>query len=312
MQESGKRVKFPPSRLFSLLTFLLCILPRCFSDDLSQYPAISQLSRDDPLFIQLEEDVAVFYQRLARGHPIGAPSIYRYRLKEDEDLYTVASRVNVYQDTLSTLNRVSSYAEFGQLREILIPNVAGIFVPQTPQSDIEILMFGARQNRAAQALTITVNAAGTETYYFFPGEKYTALERSYFLGILFRLPIRRGVITSEFGYRIHPIEGHMSFHNGLDIAAPHGTDVMAAKEGTVTAAGNSDQLGKYIVISHKSGHSTIYGHLSEIAVRVSQVVRSGTVIGAVGNTGISTGPHLHFEIRQEGEAKDPASLMPIE
>ena len=304
-KKSGKR-----HLLSAILLFIF--LGQSYSEDLSVYPEIKILSREDPLFRQLAEDVAGFYQLLAKGEPVPAPVFFRYKLKDDDDLFTVASRATVYQDTLSTLNRVSSNAEFKALREILIPNVTGLFLPRQPETDIEILMYSARESQIEDALSVSVVSNKNDGFLFFAGEKYNTLERSYFLGILFRLPIRKGYITSEFGYRNHPIEGHLSFHNGIDIAAPFGTEVMAAKEGEILTAAFNEQLGNHVVISHSSGHSTVYGHLSIIDVIENQKVQAGTVIGFVGSTGVSTGPHLHFEIRRDGNAKNPSLLMPIE
>ena len=306
-----KSKKSRKRHIISTILLFICI-DLGYSEDLSAYPEIKLLGREDPLFRQLVEDVAGFYQLLAKREPFPAPAFFRYTLKDEDDLFTVASRATIYQDTLSTLNRVSSNMEFKTLHEILIPNATGLFLPARPETDIEILMYSARESQIEEALSVSIASDNADEFLFFPGEKYNALERSYFLGILFRLPIRKGYITSKFGYRNHPIEGHLSFHNGIDIAAPLGTEVMAAKEGEILKAAFNEQLGNHVVISHSSGHSTIYGHLSIIDVTVHQKVQTGAVIGFVGSTGVSTGPHLHFEIRQDGTAKNPSLLMPIE
>jgi len=96
----------------------------------------------------------------------------------------------------------------------------------------------------------------------------------------------------------------------VDLAAPFGTSVLAARDGTVIAAGEDSVLGLRVIIEHEGGLRTMYGHLSRIAIVLNQIVRSGTIIGAVGSTGLSTGPHLHFEIRLSGKARDPSSYLP--
>ncbi len=106
-------------------------------------------------------------------------------------------------------------------------------------------------------------------------------------------------ITSSFGWRIHPISGTQRFHTGTDIGAPMGTPVMAAMSGRVILADNMGGYGISVAIEHDNGiRQTLYAHMSEIFVRPGDIVQQGTVIGRVGSTGASTGPHLHFELRQ--------------
>jgi murein DD-endopeptidase MepM/ murein hydrolase activator NlpD len=118
-----------------------------------------------------------------------------------------------------------------------------------------------------------------------------------------------GTITSPFGWRSNPFGGAPDFHQGLDIAAPTGTTVTAAASGTVIMAQWYGGYGNYISIDHGGGYSTGYGHLSAIYVANGQNVQRGQAIGAVGSTGASTGPHLHFEVRINGKAVDPAPRL---
>lgn len=127
--------------------------------------------------------------------------------------------------------------------------------------------------------------------------------------LLFPLSIP-SVITSVFGWRVHPISGSQRFHSGTDLGAPMGTPVLAALTGQVVLADFFGGYGLAIAIEHAQGtQQTLYAHLSEIFVKPGEVVKQGTVIGRVGSTGNSTGPHLHFELRQlttEGwVAQDP-------
>jgi murein DD-endopeptidase MepM/ murein hydrolase activator NlpD len=118
-----------------------------------------------------------------------------------------------------------------------------------------------------------------------------------------------GTITSPFGWRSNPFGGAPEFHPGLDIAAPTGTTVTATAAGTVMLAQWYGGYGNYILIDHGGGISSGYGHLSAIYVSVGQHVQKGQAIGAVGSTGQSTGPHLHFEIRINGKPVDPAARL---
>ncbi len=107
------------------------------------------------------------------------------------------------------------------------------------------------------------------------------------------------VISSIFGTRVHPVTGQVRFHQGTDLAAPEGTPVVAAFSGRVEIAGWLGGYGLIVVISHGDTHETRYAHLSEVLVKPGQEIKQGNVIGLVGSTGMSTGPHLHFEIWQK-------------
>jgi murein DD-endopeptidase MepM/ murein hydrolase activator NlpD len=120
----------------------------------------------------------------------------------------------------------------------------------------------------------------------------------------FVMPVR-GVMTSRFGYRVHPLFGRRHFHSGADFAAPMGTPVRAAYAGRVLITGWYGGYGKVVVIDHGDGMSTLYGHLSKVLVGPGQRVAAGHLIGRVGSTGYSTGPHLHYELRRNGRPVSP-------
>ena len=115
--------------------------------------------------------------------------------------------------------------------------------------------------------------------------------------------------SSAYGYRVHPIYGTVKFHAGEDIPASYGAEILAAASGTVTTAGWVSGYGNYTVIDHGGGTMTAYGHQSSIIVSVGDYVEQGQVIGYVGSTGNSTGPHLHFEVYQNGSTVDPKSFF---
>lgn len=118
------------------------------------------------------------------------------------------------------------------------------------------------------------------------------------------LPVN-GRITSGFGYRMHPILHYRRLHTGLDISAPSGTPIHAAGGGEVIFAGWRGGYGNCIIIDHGGGRATLYGHMSRLAAGVGAVVNRRTVIGYVGSTGLSTGPHLHYELRINGTPVNP-------
>ena len=116
-------------------------------------------------------------------------------------------------------------------------------------------------------------------------------------------------VSSRFGLRVHPITGQKKSHTGIDIASNQGTAVYASDGGSVTLAGWNGGYGNCIMIDHGNGYVTLYGHLSSISVSVGQTVSQGTTIGAVGSTGNSTGPHLHFEVLKNGTRIDPEQFF---
>ncbi|MEH2306531.1 murein hydrolase activator EnvC family protein [Nostoc sp.] len=115
--------------------------------------------------------------------------------------------------------------------------------------------------------------------------------------------------SSPFGWRIHPILGYRRFHAGLDFAASYGSKIRAADSGRVIFAGWYGGYGRAVIIDHGNGITTLYGHTSELYVSEGQAVERGQAIGAVGSTGFSTGPHLHFEVRRNGTPVDPANYL---
>ncbi|MCD6231854.1 M23 family metallopeptidase [Candidatus Aerophobetes bacterium] len=119
----------------------------------------------------------------------------------------------------------------------------------------------------------------------------------------------QGWLTSKFGWRKDPFTGKREFHKAIDISAPWGTSVRASAQGKVIFTGWKDGFGLMIEINHGYGYSTVYAHLSKILVKKGTWVSKGDIIGRVGSTGRSTGPHLHFEVHRNKKAVDPLSLM---
>lgn len=123
------------------------------------------------------------------------------------------------------------------------------------------------------------------------------------------LPIRHAPISSGFGMRSDPFTGRPAMHEGLDLAAVVGTPVMAAGGGIVFFAGHQHDFGNFVEIDHGNGIITRYAHCSRLKVKEGEVVRRGQIIAAVGDTGHATGPHLHFEIRYKGVARNPTKFL---
>ncbi len=122
-------------------------------------------------------------------------------------------------------------------------------------------------------------------------------------------PVRAGYNSSSYGWRIDPFNGHKAFHEGLDFPANTGAPILAAADGIVIAAEHTPDYGKIVKINHGSGLETRYAHASDILVKVGERVTKGQRVALVGNTGRSTGPHLHYEIRLNGNALDPRQYL---
>ncbi|MBQ4427213.1 MAG: peptidoglycan DD-metalloendopeptidase family protein [Oscillospiraceae bacterium] len=119
----------------------------------------------------------------------------------------------------------------------------------------------------------------------------------------------KGRITSKFGWRIHPVLGTSKYHSGIDIGGQgYGAEIYAADSGTVVTSAKSDTYGNYVVINHGNGYTTLYAHMQSRNVKTGDKVTKGDVIGWVGSTGLSNGPHLHFEIWDNGTRIDPAKF----
>lgn len=138
----------------------------------------------------------------------------------------------------------------------------------------------------------------------------TTSQTTTYTGGAFAWPSVSSYITSPYGTRTHPVTGNIKTHTGLDIGAAHGTNIFAAADGTVLVSGwNTGGYGNYVVIDHGGGITTLYAHCSSLLVSAGQKVSRGQVIAKVGSTGMSTGPHLHFEVLKSGAHTNPMAYL---
>ena len=119
----------------------------------------------------------------------------------------------------------------------------------------------------------------------------------------------KGVITSKFGMRVHPVTGNKSFHNGIDIRGKSGTKVLCPAEGIVVASGWSGALGRMVKVKTASGPTLCFGHLSKIICKTGQTLSRGQILGTVGSSGRATGPHLHFTVFYRGDYMNPVKYL---
>jgi murein DD-endopeptidase MepM/ murein hydrolase activator NlpD len=307
---------------YLLFITITCLLGAAFSLPLlgaqeagnHNFPVILRMDSRDTSFRQYISDVESNRRRLAgaRSRPLEVAenlTIYQYTTRQGDTLFSLAARCNVPYSALASLNRLNSSNFLEEGKVLLLPSCPGLFIPANPESDIEKLVAASRLV-TEEAVELRITMAGrSEIFHFIPGADFTPTERTFFLNPGFRFPLRDFRLTSGFGYRENPVTGNIVMHQGIDLAAPEGTAVYAIYDGTVTEIGEDPIYGIYIIVTHRNRLTSLYGHLQRTEIALRQTVRSGTLIGRVGSTGQSTGPHLHFELRQDGRPIDPSGRL---
>ncbi|MCL2068093.1 MAG: M23 family metallopeptidase [Treponema sp.] len=308
----GKTGKGAPLAFF--LLFLCSSL--CASEDLDTgFPEIARLDGRDTGFRQFIADVEGNRRRLVSNerNPAAAAeslTIYQYSPGQGEDIFFLAARCNIPYSALASLNRLDNPMMLETGRPLLLPSCPGIFIPANISTDLEKLLFSARAiDRSPMEITISSVGSGSRPFYFYPGDDFTPTERVFFLNSGFRFPLQFFSMTSTFGPRQNPFTGNVVQHTGLDLAAPEGTAVYTTADGIVAEIGEDPVYGIYIIIKHSDTWTSLYGHLQKVETTLRTAVKSGNLIGRVGSTGQSTGPHLHFELRQNGRPIDPGGRL---
>jgi hypothetical protein len=300
--------------LFCFVLFLTAsLLP---AQEPPSFPLISRLDPTDPAFRQYVADVDAArlrtYNRERNGETAAslaeALTVYAYRPDPRDDAFSLAARCNVPVSALASLNHLPHPDSFAQAPLLLLPSMPGLFIDEDPDTDLEMLLLAGRTEQGGVPVVMSGNGA-RERFLFIPGADFTPTELAFFLNAGFRYPLRSYRLSSPFGPRINPVTGNFAVHQGLDLAAPEGTEVYAARDGEVVEIGEDPVYGNFIIIRHGETWASLYGHLSKFEIALRSRVRSGTLIGRVGSTGQSTGPHLHFELRQNGRAQDPGRLL---
>jgi len=215
-------------------------------------------------------------------------------------LQNVVSQTNAKLDSLESLaTEVALTYGFGEARRVSFPSSLLVLAAQsnpTVDSSYHASLYAFNFLKSSAAL----NAAEIPAKSLVPASNSATVPSIW--------PVR-GQVTAGFGERLDPLSGEGAFHAGMDIAAPPGTAVESAADGIVLAAGYDAGYGNAILVDHGSGIATKYGHLSRIDVVIGQEVKRGQVIGAVGATGKTTGPHLHYEVHIRDTPVNPAKYL---
>ena len=222
----------------------------------------------------------------------------QYRVKRGDSVSGIAQRHGVSVGAIIASNEITNARRLQEGKLLRIPNIDGI--PYQIQRGDSLSRISASFNVPLEVL-LDVNDIKSDNIrpgdtLFIPGARMNDIDLRMSLGELFMYPLQSRNITSRFGMRKDPISGVLQFHAGVDFKANTGTTVMAALDGVISVVGENWLYGKYIIMSHSNGYKTLYGHLNSYSVKQGDRIARGRKIGEVGNTGYSTGPHLHFGI----------------
>lgn len=250
------------------------------------------------------------------GEPTGeetAPELYYtvYTVQKGDMVGKIADRFGVSQDAIISLNRLKNTRtiQIGQL--LKIPSIDGIIYTvkagDTPANIAD--KYRVSLEKIALVNGIADNAIPVGAMVFLPDAKLDWVTIQEINGDLFHKPLHGSYyISSRYGWRENPFVKARTFHNGIDMATAMGTPIYAALDGTVSSTGYDVTYGNYVIITHHSGYQTMYGHMSKILVSKGKKVTTATRIGLVGNTGQSTGPHVHFTVYKNRATINPATL----
>ena len=235
-----------------------------------------------------------------------------YRVRRGDSVSTIAQAFSVSMDAIIASNGITNARALREGETLRIPNMDGI--PHVVRSGDSLTgisqSFGVPLEAILDANDIQSNVLTAGTTLFIPGARMNRDELRMALGDrMFNYPVRGARLTSPFGWRNDPFTGVRRHHAAIDLAAPQGTPIMAAKDGRVSVVGYDRVFGNFIIIAHANAYQTLYAHLHTVSVRRGDTVRQGARIGTVGSTGLSTGPHLHFAIYRNNRALNPLDLL---
>ncbi|HET6486314.1 MAG TPA: peptidoglycan DD-metalloendopeptidase family protein [Spirochaetia bacterium] len=237
-------------------------------------------------------------------------ALTKYTIKPGDSVGAIASSFKVAVDTVLSWNEIQDARRLTVGTTLEVPNLDGLKYTVRRGDTLETIARRAGVELNAildwNQLASPVISVGQEL--FLPGAHMDPTDLGRILGTLFQYPVL-GRISSYFGNRPDPFTGVVRFHNGLDIVNRPGTPIRAAMAGTVADAAFNANYGNYVILRHPGNYQTLYGHLTRSVVVRNQKVSQGQVIGELGTTGYSTGPHLHFSIFRNLEPVDPLRYL---
>jgi len=248
--------------------------------------------------------------RINRLYSLTSLATKTYTVKKGDSLFGIARRFNISIDTVISANGLKNAYYLGIGTKLKVPNISGVYYRVRKGDSLSSIAsrYKTDINKIADINDLPSSVIHVGDVLFVPGGTLTSWERASALGNLFKKPTT-GRLTSRMGFRKDPFTGKRAYHVGIDIANRRGTPVYAAQSGVVVYTGYRGNYGRTIIIRHPQGYVTIYAHLDKIYVKRSQRVQQGNKIATIGNTGRSTGPHLHFEIHQYNKLLDPLKIL---
>jgi murein DD-endopeptidase MepM/ murein hydrolase activator NlpD len=234
-----------------------------------------------------------------------------YKVKKGDSVSKIAAAFSVSMDAIIASNGITNARALREGETLRIPNMDGIpYVVKNGDSLSKISKsMGVPLEAILDANDIQSDIINTGMTLFIPGARMNKDDLALALGDLFIYPLKGARLSSPFGWRNDPISGERRHHAAIDLSAPQGTVVWAAMDGKVSALGYNATYGNFIILSHSGGYQTMYAHLHSISVKKGATVSQGTQIGTVGNTGYSTGPHLHFAVYKNSTAVNPLDYL---
>jgi murein DD-endopeptidase MepM/ murein hydrolase activator NlpD len=234
---------------------------------------------------------------------------YKYLIKKGDTFWSILARTSLDMDTLISVNTLSTARDIIHGKVIYIPNMRGTILEKSSVSDTaEFLNKMKIDTRYIKKANRTEDL--NKDHLFIPCGKLTDLERSLFIGTGFMNPLEKGKRTSGFGIRKNPFDNrNYQFHSGVDIACPVSSNVYSAREGRVVFSGYEEGYGNLVILKHEYEYYSYYGHLKKSLVKPGDIIKRGEPIALSGNTGRTTGPHLHFEVRKQGKPVNPGLLL---
>lgn len=235
-----------------------------------------------------------------------------YTVKRGDSISKIAQFYSLSLDAIVASNKIRAARELREGDVLKIPNMDGIPYTIRASDNYHRISekFGVPLDAILDANDIQSGDIKSGEQVFIPGAKMPASELKQVLGENFIYPLS-GRLSSFFGWRKDPFTGVRAYHKGIDLVADTGTAVKAAMAGKISMVGFSPILGKYIIITHDSTYQTMYAHLNSANVARGAKVTQGETIGEVGNTGYSTGPHLHFVIYKNGREINPLEQLKL-
>jgi murein DD-endopeptidase MepM/ murein hydrolase activator NlpD len=240
-----------------------------------------------------------------------------YKVKQGDTVSGIAEKYSLSLGSIVAFNQLNEAWNLRSGKVLKIPNMDG--VPYTIQKGDTISSIAAKmkvpQNAILDANEILSENIPAGKVIFIPGGKMdaNALSRAIKRPVIERMiyPVNNRRITSNYGWRedpVNPVSGQMTFHRAVDLAGKMGDPVKASLKGTVLHVDNNRNLGNFIILKHVE-YQTLYAHLSAVSVKTGEQVSQGQLIGKVGETGYTTGPHLHFEVFRNGNRVNPLEVL---